>query len=198
MVLSANPSLAARSVAELVGLARERPKSINFGSGGAGSTSHVAAELLKALAKIDLVHVPYRGAAPSLAATIAGEVQLYFGSLPVTLPHGRSGKLRLLGVTTGQRTRAAAELPTLHESGVAGYEFATWYGLVAPAKTPRAIRTLLHSEIANALAKNSVQTRLLADGAEPVGSDPDAFQAFLGSEIDRWRVVLRNSGISPE
>lgn len=198
MVLSVNPALQARSVAELVTLARERPKSINFGSGGAGSTSHVAAELLKSLAKIELVHVPYRGAAPAMSATIAGEVPLYFGSLPVTLPHGKSGRLRLLGVTTTQRTKVAPDLPTLQEGGVAGYEFATWYGVVAPAKTPRALRASIHREIVSMLSKPSVQTRLATDGADPVGSDPDAFQTYLASEIERWKIVLRGSGIVPE
>ena len=198
MVLSANAALPVRSVADLVALARERPKTINFGSGGAGSTSHVAAELLSALARVELVHVPYRGAAPALSATIAGEVPIYFGSLPATLPHGRSGRLRLLGVTTARRAKVAPDLPTLQEGGVPGYEFSTWYGVVGPSKTPRAIRTLLHAEIVTMLDKAGVQARLAADGADPVGSDPDGFQKFLAAEIDRWKIILRTSGIIPE
>lgn len=198
MILVVNPSLPVRSIPELVSLAKERSRTINFGSGGNGSTSHVAAELLKSIAKIDLIHVPYRGASPAMTATISGEVALYFGSMPVTLPHVRTGKLRVLGVTTSQRAKAAPDVPTIREGGVPGYEFATWYGLVGPAKTPRPIRILLHAKIAKALAKSSVQARLLSDGAEPIGSHPDAFQKFLAAEISKWRAVLKSAGITPE
>lgn len=198
MVLSANPSLPVTSIQQLVALAKSRPKTLNYGSGGSGSTSHVAAELLKSLAKIDIVHVPYKGAAPAMTATIAGEVSLYFGSMPVILPHMRSGKLRVLGVTTSKRAKAAPDIQTISESGVPGYEFATWYGLVAPKKTPRAVVLSLHEEIRIALGKTSVLERLLADGAEPIGNHPDTFQKFLIAEINKWKALVKGGGLSPE
>lgn len=198
MVLTVNPSLPAKSVAELVNLARARPGGINYGSSGTGGTSHVTAELFKSLTKISLVHVPYRGSGPALLATITGEVNVCFGALPPILPHMKSGALRALAVTTSKRTKAASELPTIAESGVPGYEFATWYGMVAPAKTPRPIRLMLHAEVVKVLALSHVQARLLSDGAEPIGSSPDEFQKYFAAEINRWKTVIKNAGITPE
>lgn len=198
MALAVNPKLPVRSVAELISLAKARSGGLNYGSSGIGGTSHVAAELFKSTAKIDLVNVIYRGSGPVLAATIAGEVQVSFGSLPPVLSHMKAGTLKVLAVTTRQRARAAPDLPTISESGLPGYEFSTWYGLGAPAKTPRAIRALLHAEVAKALVQNHIQASLLADGAEPIGSDPDAFQKFFASEVIKWKTILKNAGINPQ
>lgn len=193
MVLSAHPGLSATSVADLVQLARREPGTIKFGSGGPGSTSHVAGELLMSISDVRLVHVPYRGASPAMAATISGEVDLYFGSLPVLLPQGKAGRLRLLGISSAQRARAAPDLPTLSESGVRGYEFATWYGVVAPRGTSEGIRRQLQGEIKAMLGKPSVQAQLAKGGAEPVGSDPEAFGRYLVEEIRRWKRILRSN-----
>lgn len=198
MVLSINPSLPIKSVSELVSFAKMRPGKINYGSSGPGGTSHVAAELLNSIAKIKLVHVPYRGAGPALIATISGEVALYFSPMPPVLPHAKTGKLRMLGVTTSQRSKAVPDLPTMREGGVEGYEFATWWGLSAPAKTARSTRLLLHGVIDKALAKSTVQTRLLSEGAEPMGTNPDTFQKFLAAEISKSRAVAKSAGITLE
>jgi len=198
MALTVNPSLPVKSVADLVNLAKTRPGGVNYGSSGTGGTSHVSAELFRSLAKINLVHVPYRGSGPALLATISGEVNMCFGSLPPILTHMKTGALRVLGVTTSKRAKVAPDVPTISESGVPGYEFSTWYGLGAPAKTPRSIRLMLHAEIAKVLTMSHVQARLLNDGAEPIGSGPDEFQKYFAAEINKWKAVVKNAGITPE
>jgi tripartite-type tricarboxylate transporter receptor subunit TctC len=198
MALAVNPSLPVKTVPDLVNLAKTRPGGLSYGSSGTGGTSHVAAELFKSMAKVNLVHVPYRGAGPVLLATITGEVNLCFGSLPPILTHMNAGTLRVVAVTTGKRAKVAPDIPTIGESGLPGYEFATWYGLGAPANTPRPIRLMLQGEIAKILAMNQIQTRLLGDGAEPIGSSPDDFQRYLVAEINKWKTVVKNAGITPE
>jgi tripartite-type tricarboxylate transporter receptor subunit TctC len=195
LAMAINPSLPAKSVRDFINLARSRKGGLTYGSAGTGGAAHVATELFRSLAKIDLTHVTYRGSAPALFATIAGEVDTTFGSLPSAINHMKTGALRVLAVTTGQRARAAPELPTIAESGLPGYEFSTWYGWGAPAKTPLAIRLQLHAEIVKALALEHVQTRLLAEGATPVGSDPDVFKKLLVSEVHRWKTVVKEAGI---
>lgn len=197
MALTVNPSLAAKSVSDLIALAKSRPGSIKYASSGTGGTSHVSAELFKSLAKVNLAHIPYRGSGPALLATISGEVNVCFGSLPPILTHRKSGALNVLGVTTKKRSRVAPDIPTIAES-VPGYDFATWYGIVAPAHTPRTVVELLHGELVKVLAMDQVQSRLLNDGAEPVGSRPDEFQRFFASEIAKWGGIIRNAGITPE
>ena len=197
MALTVNPNLPAKSVTELVNLAKAKPGGINYGSSGAGGTSHVSAELFKSLTKVDLVHVPYRGSGAVLLATITGEVGICFGSLPPILGHRKSGALRVLGVTSSKRSKVAPDIPAIAES-VPGYEFATWYGLGAPAKTPRAIRLALHAQVSKVLAMDQVQTRLLNDGAEHVGSSQDEFQKYFAAEIKKWNAVIKNAGITSE
>jgi tripartite-type tricarboxylate transporter receptor subunit TctC len=197
MALTVNANLPAKSVTELVNLAKAKPGGINYGSSGTGGTSHVSAELFKSLAKIDLTHVPYRGSGPALLATITGEVGVCFGALPPILGHRKTGALRVLGVSSLKRSKVAPDIPAIAES-VPGYEFATWYGLGAPAKTPRAIRLALHAEVSKVLAMTQVQARLLNDGAEPIGSGPDEFQKYFAAEIKKWSVVIKNAGITPE
>jgi len=197
MALTVHPNLPVKNVTDLVSLAKAKTGGINYGSSGTGGTSHVSAELFKALAKIDLVHVPYRGSGPALLATITGQVNVCFGALPPILGHRKTGALRVLGVTTPMRSKVAPDIPAIAES-LPGYEFATWYGLGAPAKTPRAIRLALHGEVSKALALSHVQTRLLQDGAEPVGSGPDQFQKHFAAEIKKWGAVIQKAGITPE
>jgi len=195
LAMAVGTSVPAKSVREFIELSRSRPGGLNYGSSGVGGASHFAAELFKSVAKVNLVHVSYKGSAPSLLAVMTGEVNVTFSSLPAALPHMKRGALRILAVTSNQRVRAAPELPTAVEGGLPGYEFATWYGFVAPAGTPLSIRLRLHGEIAKALAVDHVQARLLAEGAEPVGSDPNAFRKFLAAEVGKWKAVVKATGI---
>ncbi len=193
-VLVVYPSLPAKSVKELIALARSRPGQLAYASAGNGSTTHLAAELFKNQAAIDMIHVPYKGGGPALVDLIAGQVNLYFGSMPAALPHVRSGKLRALAVTSARRSRAAPELPTVAESGFPGFEAATWIGVLAPAGTPPPIVTRLNREIVTILQQPDLEERLSAQGAEPVTNTPAQFAAYIRSEIRKWSQVVTDSG----
>jgi len=190
-----NPGLAPRSIADLVALAKSRPGTLNFGSGGIGSSGHLAGELFNLLAGVRMTHVPYKGAGPALVDVIAGQVQLTFASVISSLGHVKSGKLRALAVTSAKRSRALPELPTVAEAGVAGYATTTWYGALAPAATPPAIIARLNGEIRKALALPEVGQRMSAEGAEPVGGSPDEFRRHLADEMAKWRKVVGQAGI---
>jgi len=196
-ILVGQPSLPVKTVKDLVALAKAKPGALNFPSAGVGSSSHLAGEMLKTLAGIDMVHVPYKGGGPALIALLSGQVQIMFATLPAAMPHVKSGKLRPVAVTTSRRSQALPELPTIAESGVSGYEATTWYGLLAPAGTPKAIVGRLHAEIVKILATDTRQF-LMAQGFEPAGTAPAEFAGYIKSEIAKWGKVIRDAGIKPE
>ena len=196
-ILVAHPSMPVKTVQDLVVLAKAKPGALNFPSAGVGSSSHLAGEMLKSMARIDMVHVPYKGGGPALIATISGQVQIMFATMPAAMPHVKSGKVRPVAVTTAKRSQAMPELPTIAESGVKGYEAATWYGLLAPARTPKPVIDRLHGETVKILA-GPVRQRLEAQGFEPDGGTPAAFAAYIKSEITKWAKVIREAGIPAE
>jgi tripartite-type tricarboxylate transporter receptor subunit TctC len=197
-VLVVHPSLPVKSVAELIALARREPGKINYASAGIGTSPQMSMELLKRMAKIDLVHIPYKGSAPGVVDLLAGQVAVMTPNVLTALPHIKSGRLRALAVTSAKRSEALPEVPTIAESGLPGYDSVQWYGVLAPAGTPREIVARLHAEIARALRAPDVRERLAADGAEPVGSSPEEFAAFIKSEIDKWARVASAAGIRAE
>jgi tripartite-type tricarboxylate transporter receptor subunit TctC len=196
-ILVAHPSLPVKTVKELLALAKAKPGTLNFPSAGVGSSSHLAGELLKSLAKIDMVHVPFKGGGPALVAMISGEVQIMFATMPAAMPHVKSGKARPIAVTTAKRSQAMPELPTIAEAGVTGYEASTWYGLLAPAKTPKPIIDRLHAETVKILAGPARQ-RLEVQGFEPIGGTPAEFSAYIKSEIVKWAKVIKDANIPAE
>jgi tripartite-type tricarboxylate transporter receptor subunit TctC len=196
-ILVVHPSLPVKSVAELVEYARRQPGKLNFASAGIGTSPQMSIELLKSMTGIDMVHVPYKGTSPGVVDLLAGQVSVMAPNLLTALPHIKAGKLRALAVTSAKRTGALPEVPTVAET-LPGYESAQWYGVLAPAGTSREIVARLHAEIVRALKHSDVKDRLAADGAEPVGSSPEEFTAFIKSEIDKWARVARAAGIHPE
>ena len=196
-ILSVNPAVRANSVAELITLAKAKPNSLHYGTGGAGSPPHLSAELLRAKTGIDLVHVPYKGIVPAITAQVAGEIQLTFAVVPAVLPMLKSGKVRALGVTSAQRTALAPELPTIAET-VAGYEFIGWYTLVAPARTPNEILSRLNAEVVRALKTAEISERIRNLGADPIGNSAQEAQAFVRAQIETTRAVVRISGAKPD
>jgi tripartite-type tricarboxylate transporter receptor subunit TctC len=197
-VLLAHPSLPVKSVRELIALAKARPGQLNYASAGAGSATHLSGELLKNLAGVDIVHVPYKGTGPAVTALLAGEIELYFATVPAAAPMIRSGRLRPLGVSSARRAAALPEVPTIAESGLKGYETSTWHGVLAPAATPREIVQQLNAEIVRILNAPEVREKLIAQGLEPVGDTPEQFAAYIRSEIAKWAKVVRISGAKPE
>jgi tripartite-type tricarboxylate transporter receptor subunit TctC len=197
-VLVVHPSLPVNSLAELIAYAKARPGELNFASAGIGTSPQMSIELLKSMAGIDMVHIPYKGTAPGVVDLLAGQVKVMAPNVLTALPHIKSGKLRALAVTSGNRSRALPEIPTVAEAGLAGYDSTQWYGVLAPAGTPREIVARLHGEIVRALRDPEVGKRLEADGAEAVGSSPEEFSAFIRSETEKWAKVARAAGIKPE
>ncbi|MFN7086241.1 MAG: tripartite tricarboxylate transporter substrate binding protein [Burkholderiales bacterium] len=194
-VLIVHPGVPAASVRELVAYAKAHPGKLNYASAGNGSLIHLTTELFKTATGIDIVHVPYKGMGATYADMLAGRIQTAFPSIISVLPHVRSGKLRALGVTSRTRAPALPETPTLQEAGVAGFEVTQWYGVMAPAKTPRAVVELLQREIAAVLQQAEVVQRMAADGAEPVGSTPAGFDAHLRAETRKWADLIRQAAI---
>ncbi|MDB5812194.1 MAG: hypothetical protein JWN94_4316 [Betaproteobacteria bacterium] len=188
----------ANNFRELIALAKARPGQLNFGSSGTGGGAHLAVELLKVMAGIDLTHVPYKGSSLALNDLLGGHIQLTFSQPPIVLPHIRSGKLKGLAISSAQRLSALPEFPTIAESGVAGYEATSWQGIVAPAATPRAIVTLLNGEIRRALQLPEIGARLAAEGSEPGNTTPGEFGAYIRREIAKWQRVVKTSGIKTE
>ena len=194
-IMVVHPSVPAKSVKELLALARARPGALVYGSGGSGGAGHLATEYFKLMAKVDLVHVPYKGTGPAIIDLLAGQTQLVFAGVPGISAQVRAGKLRALGVSTTRRLAVFPEVPTIAEAGVPGYEATQWYGVLAPAGTPKAIVTRLNQEILKALQTPQMQERLAADGAEPLPSTPEEFSAFIKEEIARWAPVIKAAGI---
>ena len=196
-LLVVHPSMPVKSVKDLVAMAKARPGTLNFASGGNGSSGQLAGELFKYLAGIDLVHIPYKGAGPALVDVIAGQVHMTFGSMLSTLGHVKNGRLRALGVTSAKRSVAAPELPTIAEAGVKGYRTTTWYGMLAPAGTPATVTEKLVTDMQKAVESQEVRGRLLGDGAEPVAGTPKQFHDFLVSEMARAREIIQRAKVQP-
>jgi tripartite-type tricarboxylate transporter receptor subunit TctC len=195
-VLVVHPAVAARSLSELVALAKSRPGQLTCANAGAGSTTHLSAELLSLHTGVKLVNVPYKGGGPALIDVVAGQVNMYFGSMPASLPLVRAGKLRALGVTSLERSGAAPEIPTVAESGFPGFDAVTWIGMVAPAGLRSGIVQRLHAEVAAILGSADVRERIESLGADPKTAAPDAFAAYIRSEITKWSKVVRDAGIA--
>ncbi len=198
LLLVVHPSVPAKSVAELVALAKSKPGQLNYGSGGIGSTPFLATELFKALAKVEITHVPYKGGAPALADLAAGQLSMMIENVPGTMPFVRSGKMRALAITSRKRSPLEPELPTMIEADVPGYEMIGWNGFFLPKGTPAEIVGRLQVELAKALAKPEVKEQLTTIGAEPVGDSPQAFAEFFRGETARWGKLIKDLGIKPE
>lgn len=195
LVLAAHPSLGVRSMKELIGFAKARPGQLNYSAGSAGTNPHVAMELLSSNLGLRMVHIPYKGQGPAIADAVAGHVHMTMGTILGVLPHVNSGRLRAIGVTSARRSVVAADIPTIAEAGVPGFDVVQWYGLLAPAATPREIVTRLHAGTVRALQDPQVKERLLADGAETVGNTPEEFAQVIRSELARWGKVVKATGI---
>lgn len=194
-VITAHPSVPVQSVREMLALAREKPGQVTYASPGNGQASHLAMELLATMAGVKFVHVPFNGGGPSIIAALAGQTQLLTASLPTALPHIRAGKLRVMGVTSAERTPLAPELPTIAEgAGLKGYDANVWYGMLAPRGTPPAIVDKLNAEIGRVLQQKDVRDRFATLGFEPSRDDPARFAALIRTELAKWEKVVRDSG----
>ena len=194
-LLIVHPSVPAKTLRELIALAKAKPGTLNYASPGNGSGPHLAGELLKSMAGIDIVHVPYNGVGPAMAGVLAGDVQLFFAQSSAALAHVKSGKVIALGVASPKRIVAAPELPTIAEAGLPGFEVISWYGLVAPAGTPAPIVERLQVEIAKALASSDVREKISPLGAEPLGNSPVEFATMQRAEAARWAKLARDANI---
>lgn len=196
--LVVNPSLPARSVKELVALARAKPGQINFASSGAGGPMHLSSELLKVVAGIDIVHVPYKGGGPALNDVIGGQIEMTFIGAPASMPHIRSGRLRILAVSTAKRVAALPDVPTVAESGYPGFEVGALYAVLAPAGTPAAIVGRLSGDLARIVALREVRERLAALGLEMVGSTPEHLTAFMTADVAKWSKLVQRIGLKTD
>jgi tripartite-type tricarboxylate transporter receptor subunit TctC len=197
-VLVVNPAVPVKSVQELVAYAKANPGKLGFASAGSGSSIHLAGELFKSMAGLDLLHVPYKGAAPALTDVVAGEVQMMFGTATNILPMVKAGKLRALAVTSAKRSALAPELPTVAESGLPGFEVVGWYGLAAPAKTPHPLVARINADTNRALQSTDLIERLRVQGLEPAGGTPEEATELIKNDVARWTKVIRDAGIKPQ
>ena len=197
-ILTVHPSVPAKTVKEFIALAKAKPGTITFGSAGQATSPHLSGELLKVLAKIDIVHVPFKGSGQSVISSLAGEIAANFPSVPTAIPYIKAGKLRGLGVTMAKRTAALPDVPSIAEAGVPGYEATQWVGMLAPAGTPRPIIDRLNQEMVKLLKSPDVRDRLIADGADPAPTTPEEFGAYIKSETEKWTKVIKAAGIKPQ
>jgi len=198
MVLSLHPSVPARSVKQLIGLAKARPGELNFSSAGNASANHLATAKFMHMSGTNLTHVPYKGGGPAVISLVSGETSMLFATIPSAIQHIQSGRLRGLAVSRAQRNAALPDVPTVAEAGVKGFEAIEWNGVMLPAGTPPAIIRRVHQALAKALAVPAIQERIIGVGAEPVGSSPEEFGAFLKSEFTTWAKVIKEVGITVE
>lgn len=195
-VLIAHPSLPAKTVPQLIALAKAQPGQLNYGSAGPGNATHLAGELFRTMAKVNIVHVPYKGSGPALVDLVGGQVQCMFSNLTAALPHMKSGKLRAIAVTGDKRTPIVPALPTIAESALPGYEVSSWYGLLAPAGTSAEIIARLNNEVGGAMRAPEMKDRLAAEGADPAPGTAGEFAALLKTEIAKWSNVIKQAGIA--
>ena len=194
-VLSIHPSLPAKTLRELIALAKAQPGKLNFASSGLGSSNHMAGELLKVMAGINIVHVPYKGNAPALTDTVGGHVEMIFSGVPALVPHIESGRLRAIAIGSLKRFAAIPKVPTFDESGLKGYEATTWFGLMAPARTPKDIITRLNVEVDRILSSADLKERFLNEGIDPIGGPPEGFARFIRAEIDKYARVIKAANV---
>ena len=196
-ILVVHPSLPARTVSELVKLAKSKPGQINYASVGPGSPNHMGMELLKSRSGIDMVHIPYKGTTPAMSDVISGQVSLLFNSMPSVLPHVRSGRLRALAVGSAKRSPAAPDVPTVSETpGLQGFQYTTWYALLAPAATPKDVVNQISAESGRALSQPDMSELLASQGAEPAPSTPEGLAKFMRAEFEAWRKVIKTAKIT--
>jgi tripartite-type tricarboxylate transporter receptor subunit TctC len=193
-----HPSLPVRTIRELIAVSKKRPGEINYGSSGTGTTVHLSAELFQHMTGVKWVHIPYKGGGPAVIELIAGQTQVYFGNLPTVIGYTRAGKLRPLAVTSAKRSAAEPDIPTVAESGVPGFDVTAWFGVSAPAKTPRGIVERLNTEFVNAIKSPELRERLAKVGADPAGLTIEQYTAFVQSEITKWDKVIKAAGIKGE
>lgn len=197
-VLVVHPSVAVDSVKSLIALAQAKPRQLNYGSAGSGTTTHLGGALFSTLAGVEMTHVPYKGSGPALTDLLGGQLQLMFSSVPTALGHIKSGRLRALAVTRLERSRRLPELPTLHESGLRGFDISLWQGLVAPAGTPRPVVMKLNRQIVISLENPELRQKLAAQGLDAVGGSPEAFGTYIKTEADKWARVVKATGARAE
>jgi len=197
-ILILHPSVPAKTVVELIALARAKPGSLTFGSAGMGTNPHLSGELFKSLARIDMVHVPFKGSGQSIISQVAGEIAANFPSVPTAMPYVKAGRLRGIGVTTLKRVEVLPDVPSIAEAGLPGYEATQWFGLLAPAGTPRPIIDRLYQESSRALRSADMKERMTAEGLEVVGSTPEEFASYIRSETEKWTQVIKAAGIKPQ
>jgi len=194
-ILVVHPAQPVKSVKELLAYAKSQPGKLNYSSSGVATGTHMSMELFKHITGISLVHIPYKGGAPSVTALLSNEVQLCFATISTALPHVKSGRLRALAVSTARRATAAPDVPAIAETGVPGYDYASWIGLLAPAKTPPAIVARWHGEAARVMQTPEMKTLLQHEGSEPVGNSPQEFGKIIRTEVERWRAVAKAANI---
>jgi tripartite-type tricarboxylate transporter receptor subunit TctC len=197
-VLIVHPAVPARNVKELIALARAQPRKLVYGSGGVGNVTHLEMEIMNAMTGVQMTHVPYKGSAPSIVALVAGEVQAVFSSIPSALGQIRAGRIRALGVSILKRSSVLPDVPTLDESGVSGFDAASWYAVFAPAGTPKNVVATLGKELVGIMKAPDVRERFANDGFEPAGSGPAEFAKFLRVELVKWAKAVEMAGIKPE
>jgi tripartite-type tricarboxylate transporter receptor subunit TctC len=198
LLLVVNPSVPAKSVKELIALAKAKPGQLSYASPGNGTSGHLAAEMFRSMADVDVVHVPYKGGGPAITDLIGGQVQMMILSALATLPHVKTGKLRALAITSLTRSPYLPHIPTMTESGLPRYEVVLWYGVSAPAKTSPVIIARLNKEIVQIMRLPEVQERLASEAGQPVGSTPEEFQAIIRTDVAKWGKVVKEAGIKVE
>jgi tripartite-type tricarboxylate transporter receptor subunit TctC len=196
LILVSHPSFPARNVADLIKIARAKPGEITYGSPGNGTGGHLGSEMIKLMAKVDMVHVPYKGASPALTDLLGGQIALYLSSLPPAVPMVKSGRLKALGVTGIKRASSLPDVPTIAESGLPGYAVESWYGVFVPAGTPKDIVTRLNTDLVRILGSNEVRDRLAADGSEATPTKAEEFAAFVRDEHQKWGRVVREARLT--
>jgi tripartite-type tricarboxylate transporter receptor subunit TctC len=197
-ILAIHPSLPARSVKELIALAKKRRGELTFASAGIGSSNHLSGELFRVMAGIEIIHVPYKGGGAAVTDLLAGQVSMYFGTTPSTVPHVRTGKLRALAVTTAKRSAATPDIPTMAEAALPGFENAAWHGLLAPAATPPAVISKLHTEVVRVLRMPDVVGRMNAQGVDVIGSTPAELAAFIKQDLVKYEKLVKSAGLKIE
>jgi tripartite-type tricarboxylate transporter receptor subunit TctC len=198
MLFSVHPSIPAKNLKELIALARAKPGQLNYASAGTGGVQHLAGELLKTAAKIDIVHVPYKGAGPAVVDMVGGQVSMGFTALPSSIQHARSGRLRPIAVTSGKRSEAAPDLATFTELGFPTLDLVVWYGVMFPARTPPDIVARMSTEVNRAVHSPDIKAKLLQQGVEAVGTTPEQLAKFMQSEIARYGKIIRDTGAKPD